>query len=219
MDKLFIIANWKSNKNEQQALEWFDGIGGVEWQTIKKEVIICPPFPLLKLVSETIEEKSIPMATGAQDISKFDGGPYTGEVSGQLLKDFAAYCIIGHSERRKNFSETDEDIAKKISLAKKYNITPILCVQNDQTPVPGGVEIVAYEPVFAIGSGNPDTPENADLVAEKIKQKTNIPFVLYGGSITPENVHAFTAKSNISGVLVGTKSLDPFEFTKIIINA
>lgn len=217
MQKLFIIANWKAN--DLDALSWFQEVSTTKFPT-QKEVIVCPPFTLLEKVSWLIGSKNLEIKAGSQDISKFDEGSFTGEVNGKMLKNTVDYVIIGHSERRDKFAETDEDVASKVLLAKKYDLTPIVCVQNEFIPIPEDVGIVAYEPVFAIGSGHPDTPQNADEVARKIKEKnTNIRDVLYGGSINPENVKSFTEKENISGVLVGSKSLDPVQFARIITNA
>lgn len=215
MKKLFIVANWKSNKTILQAKEWLEEISNIE----NKEIIICPSFILLPLIRSSIIEHQLPFKVGAQDISAFDEGSYTGEVNGSQIKEFADYVIIGHSERRQYFSETDEIIFKKVEMAKKYNLTPIFCVQNENTPIPKDLEIVAYEPVFAIGTGNPDTPENAQKIAEIIKEKNNVKYVLYGGSVTSHNVHAFTSIESVDGILVGKASLDAKEFGEIIKNA
>ena len=155
---------------------------------------------------------------GAQNVSPFGEGAYTGEINAKQIKDFAEYVLIGHSERRKNFAETDDMLKKKTEISMNNGLKPIFLVQSKNAIIPQGVEVVAYEPVFAIGSGNPDTPENADEVAGVLKSENEYQ-VLYGGSVTPENVRNFTSKANINGVLVGGASLDPEEFYKIIENA
>ena len=219
MKQLFIIANWKANKSTQEATSWLEKIGST-WQSDLKEVILCPSFTLLHLATDFISEGNLPIQIGSQDISKFDEGPFTGEVSGKLLKDYVTYCIIGHSERREKLGESDEDIAQKVHQAEKYSLKSIFCVQGSDTQVPEGVEIVAYEPIFAIGTGSPDTPQNADEVARQIKEKNpTLKYVLYGGSVNPENVHSFTSRDRIDGVLVGSKSLDPIIFSQIIVNS
>jgi triosephosphate isomerase len=182
----------------------------------EKEIIICPPFTLLLSFSSAFLGTRIQI--GAQNISPFDEGAYTGEINGKQIKDFAKYVLIGHSERRNNFSENDDMLTKKIQLALKYSLIPIFLVQGIDTLILSGVRMIAYEPTFAIGSGNPDTPENADSVAAEIS-KDNQFKILYGGSVTPENVNSFTSKQNLNGVLVGGASLDPEEFIKIIKNA
>ena len=184
-----------------------------------KEIIICTPFTLLPFCRSYIDKDKLPIELGAQNISPFEEGAYTGEVSAKQVAEFAQYTIIGHSERRKYFFENEDMLTNKVSLALSNNLTPVFCVQDATTPVPQGVSIIAYEPIFAIGSGHPDTPESADKVAYEIKQKNNIPFVLYGGSVTAENVNTFTKMENIDGVLVGGASLDAEKFAEIIKNA
>jgi triosephosphate isomerase len=126
--------------------------------------------------------------------------------------------LIGHSERRQNFNESEDMLTKKITMALKYGLNPIFLFQNREDVILQGVQIVAYEPVAAIGTGNPDTSENADAVAAVIKSKNSVQ-VLYGGSVTSENVKSFTAKTNLDGVVVGGASLEAEEFLKIIQNA
>ena len=207
----FIIANWKSNKTELEAKEWFTEISNIG----TKEIIICPSFTLLPIVKSSIIDYELPFKVGAQDISSFDEGSSTGEVNGRQIKEFADYVIIGHSERR-SLGETDEKFKKKVLMAEKYNLTPIFCIQNENTQIPDGVVIAAYEPIFAIGTGNADTPENADNIAKMVKEQKGVQYVLYGGSVTSGNVKSFTQMPSIDGVLVGGASLDFLEFSKII---
>lgn len=223
MKKLFIIANWKSNKTIEEAEKWLHDFAEVlksDNSNIKnKEIIVCPSFTLLEHSRYCSANLKLPLKLGAQNISPFDRGAYTGEVFGSQIKEFAQYVIIGHSERRKNFSETNEMLAQKVLMAKKYNLTPIFCIQNEKTPVPQEIDVIAYEPPTAIGTGNPDTPENAEKVAGFIKEKNkDVTNVLYGGSVTSENVNSFTKMPNIDGVLVGGASLDLVEFSQIIKN-
>ncbi|MCL5438667.1 MAG: triose-phosphate isomerase [Patescibacteria group bacterium] len=223
MKKLFIIANWKSNKTEHESIKWIQEFPissrSAGQFPNNKEIIICPSFVYLPLLKSYILDHNLPIKLGTQNISKFDEGAYTGEINGKQIKDFADYVIIGHSERRQNFSESEETINKKIEQAKKYRLTPILCVQNPDFRISQKIEIIAYEPVFAIGTNYPDTPENASLVSAEIKKNSLSNHVVYGGSVTSKNVKEFTQKSNIDGVLVGNASLDPLEFFEIIKNA
>ena len=222
MAKIYIVANLKSYKNLTEAKEWLDNfkrIKETEENLTDKEIIICPPFQLLFTFGSYIHDNNIPVKLGAQNLSPFDEGAYTGEVNAQQLRDFAEYVIIGHSERRKYFNESDDMLKDKTSLALKYNLTPIFCVQGKDIYVPEDVSIIAYEPVFAIGSGNPDTPENANETAQSFKDKNGDYSVLYGGSVTSGNVANFTKMQQIKGVLVGGASLNPQEFIKIIQNA
>jgi len=140
-----------------------------------------------------------------------------------MLKDFVKYVIVGHSERRKYFGETDEDVSQKIEQCLKYGLTPIACVSNlGQVSMVSRVSskvILVYEPVEHISTGGkfrPDDPEQANLMAQKIKTAVGWDVrVLYGGSVTAENARSFVSQPDISGVLVGQASLDPQEFAKI----
>lgn len=222
MEKLLIIANLKSYKTENEAKEWLEKFVKIKesGQNLdNKEIVICPSFQLLFMFKRYATEKDLPVKIGAQNVSPFDEGAYTGEVNAIQIKDFADFVLIGHSERRNNFGETDVMLSKKTELSLKYGLTPVFLVQGKDNIIPQGIEIIAYEPVSAIGSGNPDTPENANQTASSIKSKNNTYKILYGGSVTPENVNSFTSMASINGVLIGGASLDPEEFIKIIQNA
>ena len=221
MKKLFIVANWKSNKTILETQEWFQTFNNLHlaFNKEEKEIIVCPPFTLLPTVQQSIVNGQLSIVAGTQDISPFEHGAYTGEVNAQQVKEFATYVIVGHSERRQNFKEDPEMLGKKVAMALASGLKPIFCVQGKETPIPEGVEIVAYEPVFAIGTGHPDTPEDAEDVAKTIKEKHNIPYMLYGGSVNPENIHSFTSLPSVDGALVGGASLDAEKFVAIIKNA
>ena len=216
MKKLFIVGNWKSNKTSLESKDWIQEFSIFNFQFSEKEVIICPPYSVLSAMKALLDEKKTPIKFGSQDFSSFDAGAHTGEEPPALLKEYIAYAIIGHSERRNELGETDDLIARKVASATKYGITPILCVQGKETPIPQGVTIVAYEPISAIGTGNPATPEDAEDVAKYIKETHGVQYVLYGGSVTPEDVHGFTELPSVDGVLVGGASLDAEKFIKLI---
>ncbi|MDO8429492.1 MAG: triose-phosphate isomerase [Candidatus Daviesbacteria bacterium] len=211
---LWIVANFKSNKNIQQALEWL-GYVGPELRKSLVKVVVCPTFVCLPEIKKAVLVAGFPILVGAQDISRFDVGAYTGEVAGKLISEFVDFVLVGHSERRQNFQETDQVIAEKITQAKNSQIKPLLCVQNENTAVPDSVEIVAYEPIFAIGTGHPDTAGNANKVAGLLKKDRPVQ-VLYGGSVHSKNVEEFLVQDNIDGILLGRASLDPEEFLKIV---
>lgn len=215
MKDLWIIANWKSNKTIQEALEWISVVGPRLEKRENIKVVVCPSFVDIEEVKKAILVGNFPLMVGSQDLSPFGEGPYTGEEAASILSQFVGLAILGHSERRSKFNETDEMVAKKVKQALEYNITPLVCVQGTQTPVPDGVNLIAYEPIFAIGTGNPDTPANASQVATFFQEKYRAK-VLYGGSVTSTNVKAFLAQDNISGVLIGKASLDAEEFLKIV---
>lgn len=216
MAGIWIIANWKSNKSIAEALEWIDIIGPKLPETENLKIAVCPRFSVLAEVKKAVIASNFPLLVGAQDLSPYGAGAYTGEEPAELLHDFCDLAILGHSERRKNFAETDEMIAEKVKQAKESNIIPLVCVQDTDTMVPEGTQLIAYEPVWAIGSGNSDTPENANEAAGKIKEKWGQDLkVLYGGSVSAENAKSFTDMPHLSGILVGTSSFDPDEFLKI----
>ncbi len=220
-NKRYIIGNWKSNKNQHEVSYWMNHFARLSHSNNlplnRIEAIICPSFVHLPQVKQLIKKLKIPIKLGAQDVSPFDNGPFTGEVSALQLKEFVDYVIIGHSERRSNFHERDDLLTKKVDSACKYKLIPIYCISDEDTFIPRKVKFVAYEPVWAIGSGKSDTPENVDRVALK-NQKENFK-TIYGGSVTPENIRDFFLKSHICGVLPGKASLDPVKFWEMIINA
>ncbi len=221
MKKLYIAANFKSHKTRTDMEQWMD-VFDAEYE--KKElddklVILAPAMPSLMFVSNRLLSYTDSFALSVQDLSPYPSGAYTGAVSTENLEGFNVdYAIIGHSERRTLFGETEENISKKCQEALLDAITPLLCVQNAETPIPQGVTIVAYEPVTAIGTGHADTPEDANNVAKKLKER-GVHTALYGGSVTSENVHTFTSLESLDGVLVGGACLDPHEFIRLIQNA
>lgn len=210
-----VVANLKANKKWEEIVTWLNTVAPA-LQNFRGTAIFCPSHPFLASAKEKIDASGWPMKLGSQDISKFESGAYTGEVTANQIANLVEYAIIGHSERRKNLKEDDKSLAEKVLKAKSANIEPIYCVQNEQTPIPEKVAIVAYEPVFAIGTGNPDTPENIEKIAGVIKN-TGIELVLYGGSVDANNVKSFVTNQSVDGVLVGaTNSLDPHKFVAII---
>ncbi len=223
---LFIVSSWKETGTGAKAQEWVKSLAKeIALITQEKEIIVLPPFTALSATSEEIKQQNLPIKIGAQDISRFEEGKHTGEVSASMVAEFASYVMLGHSERRSQLGETDEIVAEKIKLAKKYNLTPIVCVSEiDQAAalkrlINDFTDLIAYEPVFAIGTGKPDTPQNANEVAEKIKTILPGAYVLYGGSVDGSNAKGFTQQKNLSGVLVGNRSLDPNFFLEILRNA
>ena len=216
MNKLLIVGNWKSNKGIAEAHDWLEKFK-VKWENAT--VVLCVPFTLLYPLKQEIDRGNLPILLGAQDISPFPDGAYTGEVSARQTKELADWVIIGHSERRHHFGETDEVLAQKVGQAKSAGLHIIYCVPDKETTIPPGVDAVAYEPVWAIGTGKSDTPENAGEVIREIKVKTNIAEVIYGGSVIQENVASFVSQESIDGVLPGGASLDPEKFANLIKNA
>ncbi|MBI2315233.1 triosephosphate isomerase [Candidatus Daviesbacteria bacterium] len=213
---MWIIANWKSNKTIAEALDWLAQAGPKIPKNPNLTVVVCPCFSALSEVKKAIIVGNFPLLVGAQDLSPFGMGAYTGEEPAQILRELITHAILGHSERRQNFGETDEIISQKAAQAKANNITPLICVQGTDILIPQDCELVAFEPISAIGTGNPDTPENANEVAKTLKEKNGQDIqVLYGGSVTADNVQSFLTQSFLSGVMIGKASLDVQEFIKI----
>ncbi len=237
MKKLFIIANWKSNKTIEEAEKWFhdfsEKLSSESLDLLNKEIIVCPSFTAIEHSRYCSANLKLPIKIGAQNISPFDKGAYTGEVSAEMLESLVVYCIVGHSERRKYFGETDDDVIEKIKFLLEYKITPVLCISDlsqlesyasrgKQIIERAGEIIFVYEPPDAISGGGeykPDSPEDANLNAGKIKERIGEIKILYGGSVNSDNASSFLSQPNIDGALVGQASLDPVEFLQIIKNA
>ena len=217
----YLIANWKANKNLEEIHDWFETFltlleqdekvtHALESQEI--HIIICPSFPFLLTVKELT--KNTGLSVGAQDISVKAPGKYTGEVPAVLISNIAEYTIIGHSERRSYFGETEEIIKEKIALATSNDITSISCLRNSEDIVPQNATIIAYEPVSAIGSGQNEEPALVMEMKRRLNLGTEQSF-LYGGSVTRDNISAYAQTGEISGYLVGTASLDATHFFEL----
>jgi len=247
----FIAGNWKMNLDHLQAVAF---VQKLHW-TLKDakheegsvEVGVFPPFTDLRTVQTLIDADKIPFALGAQDLSQHDSGAYTGEVSGAFLAKLdCTYVIIGHSERRQYHAESDEIVAAKVKAALRHGLVPVICVGETAEDleqfgasavpvgqlkaalesVPAGADVVvAYEPVWAIGSGQAATPEQAqevcaklrDVVADKLGADTAARTrILYGGSVKAANIASFMRQPDVDGALVGGASLVVDEFAAII---
>lgn len=216
MKKLWIIANIKSNLSLEESIAWVEKVGP---QLEKREDIvvgICPRTSTLSEVSKAVKVGNYPILVGSQNVSPFDAGAYTGEEPASLIKNLISFSLVGHSERRNNFAETDEMVKEKVAQLKAQQLMPLVCVQDAQTPVPNGVEVIAYEPIFAIGTGTPDTPENANKVAKQLVDLHSGVKVLYGGSVNKDNCASFVREESIAGLLIGKASLDPDHFVAIV---
>lgn len=210
-----VVANHKANKNWSDVKEWLSEVGP-QTKDFEGTIVFCPSFPFLVAANQIIKDKKYNMKLGAQDISFFDQGPYTGEVAATQLSGLVSYTLVGHSERRQNFHEDDARLQNKLVNAQKAQIEAILCVQSAETPILNDVAIIAYEPTFAIGTGNPDTLVNIKNVVSQIKEKG--PYtVLYGGSVSKDNVGGLMLIGDLDGVLVGAShSLDSEKFINIL---
>jgi triosephosphate isomerase len=224
--KPLIVANWKANKGLKETVEWLKQARGKLEETLGLEVILCPSHVCLSAAFNLLEGSSIKL--GAQDVSVFEQGAYTGENTVLMLKDLVGYVIIGHSERRKNFGETNEIVLKKAELAIRHNLVPLICLETlDQVKNLAFLDRLltkkatfVYEPAFAIGTGVPDTPENANEIASQICQVVDEEVrVLYGGSVDEKNISYFLKQPFLKGVLVGKASLDPHQFCQLVSSA
>ena len=245
MSKLFIVANLKSNKNEDEAKTWLETFKKITLnQEIisDKEVIISPSFTHLNLFRDFILQNNLPVKLAAQNSSPFVEGPYTGEVNAKQIKDYADYVLVGHSERRQYFNETNLFCNEKNLFIQKHGMIPLYCVgetlmerEKNQTmevikqQLLEGLKntspdnlVVAYEPVWAIGTGKVATPEQAEEVHLFIKEELASIFgqnaikVLYGGSVKPDNINSLMTKKSIDGALVGGASLKAESFLSLI---
>jgi len=202
--KPLIVANWKMNPSTLKEAKLL-------FNRVKKAGgVICPPFVYLSTLK----------ANGAQDVFWEEKGAYTGEVSPLMLKNMGVtYVIIGHSERRKYFRESDEMIKKKLKAVLKLNLRPILCI-NKISQIPQDIRknfIIAYEPLFAIGTGKACSPARAKKMRIAIRKVVdNKTLILYGGSVNSQNTKDYIKKAGFQGLLVGGASLNSKEFIDII---
>lgn len=224
----YVIGNWKSNQNLTESLIWIDGIQALKPNFPQNiSVILCLPFTDIAAFNHKLADLEIPITTGAQDVSHLAPGKHTGEITANMLGELVSYCIVGHSERRRDFNETSEMVAEKAKLLLENSITPIVCIDTPyldeqikelfQKNIDVSRCFFVYEPIAAIGTGKPIDPIEANHVTNQIGFLIdNLAPVLYGGSVTADNVKSFVDQNRIDGVLVGTDSLEPTLFAGII---
>ncbi len=246
----FIAGNWKMYKTVAEAIELAEALRNALADVITMELAVCVPATALEAVSQTLAGSNI--GVGAQNMHWEEQGAFTGEVSPLMVKELAQYVILGHSERRQYFGETDETVNRKLKAALKHGLTPIVCIgesleQNRagetvpfvKSQIHGafaGISaeearrvVLAYEPIWAIGTGLTATPEDADrIIREAIRdvlaslydvETAQVIRVQYGGSVKPENMAEFIVMPEIDGALVGGASLKFESFTAIVRNA
>jgi triosephosphate isomerase len=246
-----MAGNWKMNLNHLEAIAHVQKLAFAlaDKDFDACEVAVLPPFTDLRSVQTLVDGDKLKIKYGAQDLSAHDSGAYTGEISGAMLSKFkCAYVAIGHSERRQYHHESDEVVNAKVKAAYKHGLTPIMCVgegldvrkagnqvAHTLAQVDGGLKdipaeqaesiVIAYEPVWAIGTGEVATPEDAqevcgairgrlaELYSQELADKVRIQ---YGGSVKSGNVAAIMAKPDVDGALIGGAALDVDEFVKIV---
>lgn len=246
-----IVGNWKMNANHLESIQMVQKLSyrleGEDYERV--EIVVAPPFTSLRSIQLVLEQDHIPVLLGAQNVHWADSGAYTGEVSpGMLAKLGVRHVIVGHSERREHFGETDEMVNKKAKAVVGADMAAIVCVGEtlDEREAGQAEDVVssqlqgalrglsledgtalsiAYEPVWAIGSGRTALPDDAGLIAGLIRRQlvdrlnsevAQQVRILYGGSVNPANIKDFMAKTDIDGALVGGASLDPDKFAAIV---
>lgn len=250
MRKPIMAGNWKMHKTISEAVTLARGINEATTAITGAEIVLCPPFTAISVVSDVVNESHIQV--GAQNMYWEDQGAFTGEVSPAMLQGWCQFVILGHSERRQFFGETDKGVNYKVKAALAHNIIPIVCVgenldQNeggqtaavvggqvkaafaDLTPAQATQVVVAYEPIWAIGTGKAAEPAAvnsliglsirgvlADTFDEATAQAVR---VQYGGSVKPDNVDDFMVQPNIDGALVGGASLAVDSFVALVESA
>jgi triosephosphate isomerase (TIM) len=250
MRKTLIAGNWKMNNTISESLKFYAAFQSELKAAGSIDIMIAPPFTALYAFGEAISDSEV--ALGSQDIFWEDSGAYTAEISGTFLKEVGCeYTIIGHSERRQYFGETNEMVNKRLAAALRHDFVPILCVgetleqreSNDtwniiESQLREGLKgidvagardfVVAYEPVWAIGTGKTATPDQAQEVHGLIRNYLNEAYgvevgeklrILYGGSVKPDNSREIIGKKDIDGALVGGAALKPKDFADIIHNS
>ncbi|MDP3919593.1 MAG: triose-phosphate isomerase [Candidatus Omnitrophota bacterium] len=247
MRKPLIAGNWKMFKTVDEAINLTKSIKAGVYKVSDCDVVICPPFTALAAAAEVLKGGNIGL--GAQNMFPETEGAYTGEISPIMIKELSCrYVILGHSERRQYFSETSTFINQKVKLALKYNLIPILCIgetleeresnrhfevvkeQFDESLADISAEevvrgVIAYEPVWAIGTGKTASPEQAEQMHSYVRRLLNEKFgqeaaervnILYGGSVKADNALSLMRKANVDGALVGGASLKAEAFAQIV---
>lgn len=248
MSRRYLIAgNWKMNAGGTDGCELALGVARAAAEISNVDALVSPPFTALAAVSHALHEQKSDLLVAAQNMHFEDSGAFTGEISADMLKVAGAgWVILGHSERRHIFGESDELVAKKTKAAFAAQLTPIVCVGEtleerkadktldvvkrqveavvDELRDNAGIGVVAYEPVWAIGTGEVASPEDAqqvhaairELLTERDKDLGETTRILYGGSVKPNNAEGLLAQPDIDGALVGGAALSVDSFGKII---
>lgn len=218
MEKVLYIANWKSNKSKSEGTLFFEELGRLigSIDLSRQEIIIAPPFTFISDARKIVDQQKLPIKLSGQNVSSYPSGAYTGEINAGQLREYAEYVIIGHSERRKYLHESDSDIENKIREAQEVGLKVIQCVQDEKSLVHRGAQIIAYEPPSAIGSGNPDDPEHVEEVFRILKKQNPEITLIYGGSVSSDNIDSYKSIEGMGGFLIGGASLNANSFVSLL---
>ncbi|MBU0961314.1 MAG: triose-phosphate isomerase [Proteobacteria bacterium] len=220
----YVVGNWKCNKGQEAAQEWFSEFAGLYSPIEGLEVIVAPSLICLLPLSQYVQALQLKnVSLAAQDVSPFPKGSYTGAVAADMLKGLVDYVIIGHSERRRYFHETSQDTANKMAEAVDAGLKPIVCIDQpyamSQLTALNDIDcdemIIAYGPVEATSARVPESPQRVAETAKFISQVHSKRPVIYGGSLFPDNVGDYVSLPQLSGLFVGESSLDPKSFVDI----
>jgi len=250
MRKDLIVGNWKMHATHLETIQMVQKLSyrlePADYTRV--DVVVCPPFTALRSAQTVIEADHLLIGLGAQDVYWEDEGAYTGEIApGMLAKLAVRYVVVGHSERRQLFGESDTDASRKVGAVLRHSMTPILCVGETESEREAGATeekvtgqvrvglqglsaeevaaiVVAYEPIWAIGTGRTASTDDAaavatltrGLIADEWGEAAESVRILYGGSVNPANISGMMAKQDIDGALVGGASLDPDVFASIV---
>ncbi len=242
-----VAGNWKMNAGGQDACPLAAAVAKASREAERVDVVVAPPFTALAAVAHELDEAKSRVTLAAQNMNAEVSGAFTGEISSGMLKDAgASWVILGHSERRQLFGETDDAVARKTAAAAAAGLRPIVCVGEtleqreagqtlevverqvravlDELAKQPGFGVVAYEPIWAIGTGKVAKPEDAQavhafiraLLAKASEELARATRILYGGSVKADNAESLLGQADIDGALVGGASLDPVSFGKIV---
>ena len=221
----FVVGNWKCTKSFAEARTWLTEFKRLYRPVARVEVVVAPPLILLAQLAELVRDLDIEgFSLAAQDVSPFPLGSYTGATAADMLKGICTYAIVGHSERRRYFRETAQDVVNKVSEAAEANIVPIICVDEknamSQLTAVGSVDcdklVIAYSPVDALSYREPQSPEKIAEISGYISQVYPTRPIIYGGGIGLNNLERFVSIPGISGLFIGEASLQPESFSAIV---
>lgn len=224
----YLIGNWKSFNTISQTNIWLSEFAKIyQRPRVPVTLVVCAPFTNLAEANRLIASRALPLQIGAQDVSPHPEGKHTGEITARMLSELTRFCLVGHSERRSEFGETSAAVAQKAKRLLEESLTPIVCLDapylDEQIrelldlQLPLTSCLFVYEPQGAIGTGKPVSASEVELIAGKIAFLTESACpILYGGSVTPENVSSYLEKQHLDGVLVGTDSLSVSSFAKLL---